>query len=604
MTEAGQVRCPCFYIVAEKIVVGDEELQPSWPIEGTTGYGFLNFLNGLFVDGSKKREFARRYARFTGWSESFDDTLYQSKQLIVKVSMASELRVLSWELDRISEQHRWSRDFTHLNLREALAEVVACFPVYRTYIRAGQSEPDAESRRHVLNAISCAKRRNPALSESVFDFIQSVLLLEPVDRISAEQQAERRHFVLRWQQFTGPVMAKSLEDTTFYRYFPLASLNEVGGNPKQFGVPMDFFHTKNLIRLSSWPHAMLTTSTHDTKRGEDVRARLNLLSEVPTEWFHAIRIWQELNKTKKSVVSGAMVPTPNDEYLLYQTLVGVWPFQTMDTEDHRQFVARIQDYMKKATREAKLFTSWVSPNQAYENAVHSFVAGILERSPENTFLTNFLTFQNRIARAGVYNSLAQVLIKITAPGVPDLYQGNELWNLTLVDPDNRRPVDYAVRRDLLRRLRASRNQPLELVERLLNDPGDGAIKLYVTHCALEVRKVHRELFAKGSYLALRAAGKKRNHVLAFARRLGTKTAIVLAGRLFMQLGADRNLPVGHATWGDSAIMLRKGASTGGYVNVLTGQELSPEQREGRWVLPLAHIFSRLPVALLTSVETP
>lgn len=591
-----------FYTVAEKILVRDEELHSTWSIEGTTGYGFLNFLNGLFVDSSKKRVFTKLYNRFTGWSQSFDDLVYETKRLIVKVSMSSELRVLSWQLDRISEQHRWSRDFTLVNLRDALAEVVTCFPVYRTYIRSNQTEPDLQDRRHILRAISCAKRRNPAMSGSVFDFIQSLLLLEDVDGIDESQRAERRLFVMRLQQFTGPVMAKGLEDTAFYRYFPLASLNEVGGDPEQFGTSAEFFHGKSLVRQNSWPHAMLATSTHDTKRGEDVRARINVLSEIPIEWFHAVRHWQELNQARKAAVAGIEIPTANEEYLLYQTLVGVWPLKAMHFEEHPRFVERIQAYMEKAIREAKLHTSWISPNIAYEKAVRDFVNAILTLSPENRFLKEFLPFQERIARAGMYNSLAQVLLKITSPGVPDFYQGSELWNLTLVDPDNRQPVDYETRKSLLHKILQSRQEPAVLIEQWINDPTDGAIKLYVTSHALRFRKNHQELFARGSYTALRSMGEQKRHVMAFARKLGPQGVIVVSGRLFMALGADKRAPTGAEVWGESVVLLHNRLSRGRYQDVLTKQEFYPEERGGKWVLPLARIFSHLPLALLTNAD--
>ena len=292
------------YLAAEKILVGDEELRPGWAIEGTTGYGFLNLLNGLFVDASKARFFQRLYRKFTGWSQSYSDLIYESKRLVMQVSMSSELNVLSRRLDRISEQHRRSRDFTLESLRDALREVIACFPVYRTYIRTDTQHPDEQDERYIRSAIKTAKRRNPATSGSVFDFIQDLLLLKDPDSISEADRAERRLFVMRFQQLTGPVMAKGLEDTAFYRYCPLLSLNEVGGSPDKFGVALTHFHAKNLARRQSWRNAMLASSTHDTKRSEDVRARINVLSEIPAEWYRAIRAWQRLNEEKKIQVAG------------------------------------------------------------------------------------------------------------------------------------------------------------------------------------------------------------------------------------------------------------------------------------------------------------
>ena len=412
------------YLAAEKILVGNEELRPGWAIEGTTGYGFLNLLNGLFVDASKAHFFQRLYRKFTGWSQSYSDLIYESKRLVMQVSMSSELNVLSRRLDRISEQHRRSRDFTLESLRDALREVIACFPVYRTYIRSDTQHPDEQDERYIRNAIKTAKRRNPATSGSVFDFIQDLLLLQDPDSISDADRAERRLFVMRFQQLTGPVMAKGLEDTAFYRYCPLLSLNEVGGSPDSFGVALAHFHAKNLARRQSWRNAMLASSTHDTKRSEDVRARINVLSEIPAEWYRAIRTWQRLNEEKKIQVAGESVPSANEEYFLYQTLLGAWPLAPMDSAARADFLGRIHTYMEKALREAKVNTSWINPNAEYEAAVHTFLDSILDSAAGKPFLDQFAPFQARIARAGMFNSLSQTLLKITAPGLPDLLPGN------------------------------------------------------------------------------------------------------------------------------------------------------------------------------------
>src|SRR4029077_11997883 len=345
------------YLAAEKILVGNEELRPGWAIEGTTGYGFLNLLNGLFVDASKAGFFHRLYRKFTGWSQSYADLIYESKRLVMQVSMSSELNILARRLDRISEQHRRSRDFTLESLRDALREVIACFPVYRTYIQSDTRHPDEQDDRNIRSAIKSAKRRNPATSASVFDFIQDLLLLKDPDSIGEADRADRRLFVMRFQQLTGPVMAKGLEDTAFYRYCPLLSLNEVGGSPETFGIPVAHFHAKNSSRRTSWRNAMLASSTHYTKRSEDVRARLKLLSEIPAEWYRAIRAWQRLNQDKKVLVAGEAVPSSNEEYFLYQTLVGAWPLTPMNSEEYREFVGRLHTYMEKALREAKVNTS-------------------------------------------------------------------------------------------------------------------------------------------------------------------------------------------------------------------------------------------------------
>jgi (1->4)-alpha-D-glucan 1-alpha-D-glucosylmutase len=597
-TARGQGNRP-FFVVCEKILIGDEELRRNWAIEGTTGYGFLNFLNGLFVDHSKKRAVDRLYRAFTGSDHSYDDLFYHSKKLVLQVSMSSELNVMSRELDRISEQHRWSRDFTLESLRTALLEVIACFPVYRTYITGGASAPDAEDERHILTALDRAKHRNRAVSESVFDFLRSVLLHHDPEGLSQDQIARRRHFVMRFQQFTGPVMAKGLEDTAFYRHYPLASLNEVGGDLTRFGTSAGFFHAKNLIRRRGWPNAMLATSTHDSKRSEDVRAVTNVLSEIPEDWYRAIRSWREMNRGWRREVAGATAPSPNEEYLFYQTLAGAWPFKPMTPEQHQGFMDRLKQYMEKAIREAKVNSSWIHPNIAYEEAVRGFVDGALGRSPQNQFLDAFMAFRCRIAAAGMLNALSQVLLKTTAPGVPDFYQGSELWNLTLVDPDNRRPVDFSQHRRLLDELdRAATQEPVALVDRMARSLGDGLIKLYVTSRALRFRRANPELFTRGAYLPLRAGGNQQAHVVSFARMLGQRQIIVVAGRFFFALGAGQSLPVGEEAWGESFLILRSELGNREYRDALTQLPVKPEARNGKFVLPLRHVFAHLPLALL------
>ncbi len=589
------------YVAAEKILVKSEELRPTWAIEGTTGYGFLNLLNGVFVDGSRKTVFQRLYRQFTGWSQGYADLIYESKRLVMQVSMSSELNVLSRRLDRISEQHRRSRDFTLESLRDALREVIACFPVYRTYIQADTGHPDEQDDRNIRSAIKAAKRRNPATSASVFDFIQDLLLLKDPDSIGDAHRAERRLFVMRFQQLTGPVMAKGLEDTAFYRYCPLLSLNEVGGSPETFGVTLAHFHAKNLSRRTSWRNAMLASSTHDTKRSEDVRARINVLSEIPSEWHRAIRAWQRLNQDKKILVGGEAVPSANEEYFLYQTLVGAWPLTPMNSEEHREFASRIHTYMEKALREAKVNTSWINPNAEYESAFHSFLDTLLDRSVSKPFLDDFTPFQARIATAGIFNSLSQTLLKIASPGLPDFFQGTEVWNFSLADPDNRRSVNYHQLQTLLARLRAAESEnPASLVERLVAEPTDGSLKLYVTRAALRFRRENRAVFAKGSYLPLRSTGDRHKHLVAFARSFRETTVVVMAGRFFAQLEAQARLPVGLETWGNAEVVLRKQLPVGPYRDIFTGRTVTPTRRNGNLVLPVPDAFAHLPIALLVS----
>ena len=591
------------YIVTEKILVGNEKLRSDWDIEGTTGYDFLSLVNGIYVDRSRRRMMQRFYLAFTGSSPSCDDLVYASKRLILQTSMSGELSVLAGKLDKISEQHRWSRDYTLASLRHVLRETVACFPIYRTYITYRAGRPDPEDERHIRNAITLAKRRNQSTYGSIFDFLQSVLLLEDPEGIDQDQRTERREFIMSLQQFTGPVMAKGLEDTAFYRHFPLSSLNEVGGNPRHYGISLAVFHARNIERGRSWPHALLATSTHDSKRSEDVRARINVLSEIPGEWYRAIRSWQALNRPHKAPGGESEVPAPVDEYLFYQSLAGVWPLRDPDAGELEELTARMQAYMRKALREAKVRSSWINPNEVYEEGVDRFVRLSLDPGPQNTFLKEFREFVERIKAAGMWNSLSQTVLKIAAPGVPDFYQGTEVWRFTLVDPDNRRPVDYARRRELLDDLRDRQSKgPVPLIDNLTRDPASGAIKLYITSRALCFRKSHRELLARGSYVALRAAGERHNHVIAFARMLGRRAAIAVVGRFFMGLGAERVLPTGREMWGDTVLLLRRDLSRAAFRDVFSGVTITTVERDGKTVLPLAEAFAHLPVALLESTE--
>ncbi|HXA67563.1 MAG TPA: malto-oligosyltrehalose synthase [Bryobacteraceae bacterium] len=587
-----------FYVVAEKILIENEPLRAVWPIEGTTGYTFLNLSNGLFVDHTKAKAFQQLYRRFTGWSQEFDDLVCDSKRLILQVAMSSELNVLARKLDRVSEQHRWYRDFTLESLRDALKEVLAAFPVYRTYIRSDQKEVDSEDRRQIMIAIREAKRRNPAISESVFEFIQNVLLLDHPEGLDDSQRAERHAFALRFQQLSAPVMAKGVEDTAFYRYYPLASLNEVGGNPERFGISLNAFHRRNLIRGELWPNSMNASSTHDTKRGEDVRARINALSEMPSEWYRAIRRWREINRRWKTKVGELTAPDSNEEYLLYQTLLGSWPLLPMNAQQHAAYLQRIQAYMEKAVHEAKLHSSWVSPNVEYEQAVQHFVSQVLEPSADNRFLEDFRQFQGPFAQAGMWNSLSQVVLKIASPGVPDFYQGSELWSFHLVDPDNRQPVDFDRRRKLLSKICEKEDaDPAALMDRLMSNPCDGAIKLFITHRALRFRKDHRQLFAAGSYIPLAADGSRSNHVLAFARQWNGQTVIALVGRFFLRIRNSHPAPIGDV-WSNAAILLPKRIKSASFQDVFTGQTFTADQHEGEASISLAKVFAHCPVALL------
>ena len=585
----------CGYLVVEKVLVGNERLRRDWPVDGTTGYEFLNLLNALFVDEGAGSRFRSLYERFVGARLHFPEVVLASKRLVLQTAMSSELTVLARKLDRISEQHRFSRDFTLASLQDALADVIACFPVYRSYVRAPLGEIGAEDRAHVLAALRRAKLENPATSGTVFDFIGSVLLLQEPEGLDEAQRAERRDFVTRFQQLTGPVTAKGLEDTALYRYHPLASLNEVGGDPDGFGVPVETFHRENLERLREWPCALSATSTHDTKRDEDVRARINVLSEIPDRWEQAVAQWRDLNLRHKTRVDDRAVPDANEEYLLYQTLVGALPVDSLEGRVQPDFVERIQDYMVKALREAKRHTSWINRNEPYERAVVDFVAAILDLAPDNGFVAELVDFMSAILRPGLFNSISQTLLKIASPGVPDFYQGTEIWEFNLVDPDNRRPVDWERRRLVLAELteRSGRGRGA-LADRLLPAPGRGELKLYVTERALGLRKRRPLLFERGDYLPLYPEGRREGHVVAFARWGAEGAVVAAAARFFAALPA---LPVGAAAWEGTTLPLAR-ELTGSYRDVFTDRELVAVEREDGVVLPLASLFAHLPVALL------
>jgi (1->4)-alpha-D-glucan 1-alpha-D-glucosylmutase len=550
-TPAG-VRTP-FFVVVEKILGGDEALLAHWPVTGTTGYEYLNSLNGVFIDPRGRLPLEELYTRVTGLRQSFPDVVYQSKKLVLQVAMSSELTVLSRKLHRISEQHRYSRDFTLNSLQDALAEVIACFPVYRSYVRVVENHVRPDDRRYISTAIHRAKRRNPATSESLFEFIASVLPLDDPEGLSESERAERRDFVMRFQQLTSPVMAKGLEDTAFYRYHPLVSLNEVGGDPNRFGISVEDFHLGNRGRQRTWPTSLLATSTHDTKRDEDVRARINVLSEIPDRWEQAVLRWREMNGALKSLVDGAEAPSSNEEYLFYQTLVGAWPAFPMDDDGHRTFLDRMRAYMLKALREAKQHTSWISPHEAYEQALGGFVSGVLDPKRESRFLEDFARFHASILCAGLLNAISQTVLKIASPGVPDFYQGTEMGEFRLVDPDNRGRVDFERRRSILDRLdREAQEGAAALAARLLDAAGDGRLKLYVTSRALRLRRAQADLFVWGEYIPLSATGKRQEHVVALARARDDQATVSAAARFFTRLAWP---PTGPEAWEDTVLRL-------------------------------------------------
>ena len=589
------------YLVVEKILEPGEHLRKDWPVDGTVGYEFGNLLNNLFINSRTRRFFTNLYHRFIGGPLDVNTLIYDSKKRIMHTSLSSEVAVLTHMLEDLSSTDRRARDFTRSLLRNSIRETIACFPVYRTYIDARGTVSEAD-RGYIQEAIARAKRRNQNTNLAVYDFLRSVLLLEGSDNDGGgEHYRKRLLFTLKFQQLSGPVMAKGLEDTACYVYNRFASVNEVGGSPADFGIGLDQFHHGNIERLRDWPYSMLGTSTHDSKRSEDVRARLNVLSEMPKQWSEQVIRWRRANRSKKRTLSdGRVVPDANEEYLLYQTLVGVWPFE-MDSDAEREELAkRIKEYMIKAVHEAKVNVSWLNQNPEYVDSLTQFIDQVLRHGTAkrpNHFLQQFENFIGPIKLFGAMNSLAQVLIKGTAPGVPDFYRGCELWDLSLVDPDNRRPVDYDTRQRYLAELLKGEADPQALCKDMLEHLADGRAKMWTTMQVLRFRREHPELFSGGcDYIPLFAQNATHEHVIAFARQCDRNMAITVAPRFACSLmKGEPRPPLGDA-WSDAEIMLPPG-SPQQFENILTGESL--QAREGRVLC--REVFHSFPVALLSSV---
>jgi len=577
------------YMIVEKILTAVETLRKDWPVHGTTGYDFANQVTQLLVDSSAETEITKTFHRFLGHSLHFGHLAYAKKLLVMRLALANDVNVLGNMVDRLSEQNRWYRDFTLEALARAVRETIACFPVYRTYLAPGRPVND-QDRQVVERAVAAAKRRNPAIEESVFNFLRDILLFRFPENLDDDARAAHTHFVLKFQQATGPIMAKGLEDTVFYIYNRLAALNEVGGEPQQFGIGLDAFHERNLDRQRNWPATLLATSTHDTKRSEDVRARMVAISELPQLWRRSIQRWRLLNRKWKRTIDEAQAPDPNEEYLLYQTLLGTWPVNTHSQAEQTasaEYVARIQAYMAKALNEAKLNTSWIRPNEDWLGAMRDFVAKILETSSKNKFLPNFFPVVEEIARLGAINSLTQTLLRLTSPGVPDIYQGNEIWDFSLVDPDNRRPVDYKHRREMLATI--GKAKP----EELLQSWPDGRIKMFLTQRVLQFRREHADLFQSGNYLPLKASGNLADCCVSFARQWHDEWIVVIAPRLSSRIGFP---PVGER-WKDTVVDLPESISLEHAHELLTCCEL---RHEGRRV-SIADVVSILPFAVISNL---
>jgi (1->4)-alpha-D-glucan 1-alpha-D-glucosylmutase len=591
------------YTVVEKILEPGEELRTEWPVDGTSGYDFTSQVNNVFIQRPNERAFTNIYHRFTGASQDVDALIYNSKKLIMHASLASEVNVLAHILDELSISDRFARDYTRKTLRDVIRETIACFPVYRTYIdeRGEISERDEA---YISQAVVRAKRLNPDKAPASFDFLRDILLLRRKDGEDRSELYRRKlYFTLKFQQLTGPVMAKGLEDTVCYVYNRFVSVNEVGGSPKQFGISADEFHEANLQRAVHWPSSMLATSTHDTKRSEDVRARLNVLSEMPKLWSSQVFRWRKANRSRKRLLAdGRSVPSLNEEYLLYQTLVGTWPTDLSSPEARQAYTERIKQYMNKAVHEAKVNLSWINDDPAYVEALMHFVERILTpgtRTRQNSFLQQIQAFARSVAFFGAINSLAQRLLTITSPGNPDIYQGTELWDLSLVDPDNRRPVDYGIRQRLLADLdrRAEAGDLISLCAELLQEFHDGRIKLWTSVQALRFRRDHRALFQSGQYTPLQPSGAKRENLIAFAREHSGQVAIAAVPRFSYEVsGGALRAPLGDI-WNSTEFPVPSRTAEL-LENVFTGERVRVTPNR---TLLCREIFAHFPVALLSCV---
>lgn len=582
---------PKFYVVVEKILETNESLRRDWVVHGTTGYDFLNALNGIFVARNNEPFFSTIYFRFLRiGAQRFKDLANSTKKMVMLISLASEVNELAYMLKDIASSDRRHRDFTLNSLMFVIREVIAALSIYRTYIdpETGRASPvDVAA---IDQAVTEAKRRNPRTDPSIFDFVGDTLLLR--DESSTASREDRLKFVARFQQTTGPVMAKGTEDTAFYQYNRLVSLNEVGGDPDTFGRSLTAFHRHNLARARDWPATLLASSTHDTKRSEDVRARINVLSELPREWRSALTRWTRLNGRKKVTVQGRVAPDRGEEYLLYQSLLGAWPSGGPDDD----FVRRICEFMLKALKEAKVNTSWITPNTEYEDAVMRFTRAILDARESSAFLDDLDQLQKQVAWFGMFNSLSQTLLKLGAPGVADVYQGNELWDFSLVDPDNRRPVDFDLRMRVLGSVLEHARDRVALARDLVANPADGRIKLYVSQRLLCLRRERPHLFVGGGYTPLRG----NTHVAAFARVADGQNLIIAAPvQIATLLRGALVPPIGQEVWRDKVLPV-PGPVGAAYEDLFTGRRLTTSERTPGAALPLAEVFSDFPVAALLS----
>jgi (1->4)-alpha-D-glucan 1-alpha-D-glucosylmutase len=594
--EAGGANSPETYLVVEKILERNEDLPSDWPVAGTTGYDYLNFANRLQVKPDGAKEVERVYSQFLGRETKFSDVLYQKKKLVMATILGVEMRSLGRQLGELAAQSRYARDYPRLELSEALIETTACFAVYRTYIR--NLDIPSEATKVLEDALVQARTRKPGISAQCFDFLREVLLLLNPPHVLADQREARLSFVLRWQQFTGPIVAKGLEDTALYVFQPLVSLNEVGGDPDPDNIRPEEFFEYIEKRQRRWPYAMNATSTHDTKRAEDMRSRISVLSEIPEEWDARLQQWAGMNEKFRVIGNGTQTPDRNEEYFLYQTLLGMWPLEETDVPG---VLDRLQAYAVKATREAMVHTRWTRPNLAHEDALKKFVTDILDEKQNGRFLADLREFQQTIAFYGMLNGLSQALLKMMLPGVPDFYQGSELWDLRLVDPDNRGTVDFVQRIELLETLKINAtNENVEFAHELMSGWRNGRIKLYLIWKALGFRQQFREMVSDGQFLPAEVLGPRAENVVAFFRVSRSGSALVVAPKWLANSGMDAGSGFDSARWNDfwdgTEILLGdERAKT--WRNVLTGERMEASSN-GR--IRLGELLKHFSVGLLSS----
>lgn len=579
--------CGDIYLVVEKILAEDEALPPLWPVEGTSGYEFCERVTRLFCRRDAKEPLSALYEDFSGRHESFAEICRSAKKQVLEESFAGDLANLVQSVRMAAaEQAGQDQGVNEKALRDATVELLMRFPVYRTYADpTGLSDADERLIGRILQE---ASHQRPDLVPAL-DVVGSCFFGEPGGHDEGGPSAIRFRAVSRFQKLCAPLAAKGIEDTALYRHVRLISLNEVGGDPDEMGISPSSFHAFLTERKRLWPHTLNALSTHDSKRSEDVRARINVLSEIPDEWRLHCTAWRELNRNKKPVYHGTSVPDPNVEYLLYQTLVGTFPF---DPSTLKEYGPRIQDYMVKAVRESKMHTSWRSPDAGYEQALGRFVRRLLFPDAKDTaFMRDFIPFVNKVARLGVYNSLAQTLIKITAPGVPDFYQGTELFDFSLVDPDNRRPVDFQYRSRLLKAIQDEPGKPPSLPQGHTRKEGYDRMKLYLIASALGLRKQRPALFQEGSYEPLEIAGRFCDHALSYARVEGKQYCLTVIPRFLNPVVPEGQAPLGDR-WADTVLHLPDTYPTR-WTSVLSQERYAAEH-----AVPLKTVLGRFPVALL------